>query len=180
MSDTEQIVGTLIGVMEKPSGWTQVQIGVPGKQYPVKADTKKQEIIDAARAVGSEVATWTIKTTESENINPNTGNPYKNRYLEAVELGANAQAPAGGNFPEAHHEPIHPADKERAIVRQACLKAAASVFMGTGVAVEEGSPDIPLQVMKAADRFERWVWRDIDETPFDQAGLSPADDDIPF
>lgn len=184
MSDTEQIVGTLLGVMEKPSGWTQVQINVEGLQYPVKADTKKQEIIDAAKAVGTEVATWTIKVTESENINPHSGNPYKNRYLEAVELGEHVtMAPASGSTEERkavepHHQPLHFADKDRVITRLACLRTAAMIASEDDNIPED---DMSLKVIDIAGRLEIWVMRDIDEVPFDgQTGLTPHDDNIPF
>ena len=152
------IVGTCAGITEKPTGWTEFEITVPGKQYPVKLATKEQPLVELARATHGSVATWTYNEVESEKINEHTGKPYLNRYLEGVEPGAAPAASAGS--PESHHEPIHFADKDRAITRMACLKAAAQLYSPLE------SADPALDVMKAADRFERWVYRDIDPPPF--------------
>lgn len=171
-----QYIGTCSALVEKKGGWYQIQIAVPGKQYPIKADTKLEHLINDAREVrdSGAVATWTVSESESENINPNSGKPYIERRLEKVELGA--QTPAGGTPaqppPEAHHEAIHFADKDRAISRMACLKAAAQVWHGAianpnlGEAVESGL-DIGLEVMTLAGRFEKWIYRDIDPVPFE-------------
>ena len=155
------IVGTCAGITEKPTGWTEFEITVPGKQYPVKLATKEQPLVELARATHGSVATWTYNEVESEKINEHTGKPYLNRYLEGVEPGAAPAASAGS--PESHHEPIHFADKDRAISRMACLKAAAQIVAGAVVAAE----DPGLEAMKLADRFERWVYRDIDPVPFE-------------
>lgn len=81
-------VGTLIGITSKPgSDWYSVEINVANLRYPVKADTKKAEIIEKVNAVGADIATWTINEVESEKINPKSNRPYINRYLEDVEAG---------------------------------------------------------------------------------------------
>jgi len=161
---SETIVGTCAGITEKPTGWTEFEITVPGKQYPIKLATKEQPLVELARATHGSVATWTYNEVESEKINEHTGKPYLNRYLEGVEPGAAPAASVGS--PESHHEPIHFADKDRAITRMACLKAAATIVASYATAenIEVGDPG--LEVMKAADRFERWVYRDIDPPPF--------------
>jgi len=161
---SETIVGTCAGITEKPTGWTEFEITVPGKQYPVKLATKEQPLVELARATHGSVATWTYNEVESEKINEHTGKPYLNRYLEGVEPGAAPAASAGS--PESHHEPIHFADKDRAITRMACLKAAAVVIAAEQQA-GANREDSALETMKAADRFERWVYRDIDPVPFD-------------
>jgi len=155
---SESIVGTCQGITEKPSGWFEVEIMVPGKQYPLRLATKKQELVELARAAHTDAMTWSYNEVESDKINEHTGKPYVNRYLEGVEFAAAAPA-----APEAHHEPIHFADKDRAITRMACLKAAAALVAGAGVVHD----DPGLETMKLADRFERWVYRDIDPVPFD-------------
>ena len=160
----QTIVGTCAGITEKPTGWTEFEITVPGKQYPVKLATKEQPLVELARATHGSVATWTYNEVESEKINEHTGKPYLNRYLEGVEPGAAPAASAGS--PESHHEPIHFADKDRAITRMACLKAAAVVIAAEQQA-GANREDSALETMKAADRFERWVYRDIDPVPFD-------------
>lgn len=175
MSDTVEIVGTLIGIMEKPSGWMQVQIEVPGKQYPVKADTKKAEIIEQARAVGEAVATWTIKEVESENINPNTSKPYINRYLEGVELGGTAaDATAGGSPDQARYSEEDIARfeaKERRDYRSRAWAQTLGAFTHT-IKVDESVEEVFLRLQP----FQRKVYEDV-------TGLfayPPDQSDIPF
>jgi hypothetical protein len=171
---TKSIVGQCVEITEK-NGWTGFSIDV-GSQYPVKVSTKVEKVIGEARAIGSEVATWTFKESDG-NENPNKpGTFYKNRWLDKVEAGEHAPAAdtAGGTstpakpLPEAHHEPIAPADKDRAIVRQACLKAAGALFTAKGNVEKVGDDgrDNVAELLAAADRMERWVYRDIDEVPF--------------
>ena len=167
-----EIVGTCQGIIEKPTGWTEFEIAVPGKQYPVRLATKQQPLVELARATHGSVATWTYNEVESEKINEHTGKPYVNRYLEGVTAGA-AEVPGA---PEAHHQPVHFADKDRAITRMACLKAAAVIIAGAGVVQE----DPALEAMKTAQRFETWVYRDIAPVPFEPSPLSEHDRDIPF
>lgn len=83
-----EYVGTLLGITSKPgSEWSRIEISVEGLQYPVKADTKKPEILAAANEVGTKVATWMVNEVESDKINPKSGRPYINRYLEGVKEG---------------------------------------------------------------------------------------------
>jgi hypothetical protein len=198
MTDTETktIVGQCVQVEQKPGNeWVRFHIDV-GSQYPVKLSTKKQEIIDAANAVGSDVATWTFSESQG-NENPNRpGTYYVNRYLNAVEAGANPQqnadsqpaatasgtqqaAPATASgtatpVPTSQHPALAPADEKRAIARQACLKAAAWVYTGLGAKErvtdsEEGllaEDPVVGAVIAAATRFEIWVFRDTDDLPF--------------
>lgn len=183
MSDAvvKTVVGQCVEITEK-NGWTSFSVDV-GTQYPVRLSTKVAAIIESARAVGSEVATWTFKESQG-NENPNKpGTYYTNKYLDKVEVGSqDGGAPetvstASGTaapVPTPHHEPIAPADKDRAIVRQACLKAAAQVYAGKGNAGpqpqrEDGLlPEDPVivEVIAAAARFETWVYRDISDLPF--------------
>ena len=172
-------VGTCTTLEEKKSGWYRIHIAVPGKQYPIKADTKLEHLIAKAREMRDAglVATWTIEEYDSENINPNSRKPYTERRLNAVVEGAVAQpqqAQAQGG-PEPHHEAVHFADKDRLISRQVCLKVAGQIFMGKALTeFESPSDDIPLAVMKAAQRFELWLYRDIDPAPFRVSGEDPA------
>lgn len=175
MSEVEQIVGTLLGIMEKPSGWTQIQISVPGKQYPIKTDTKKPEIIEAARAVGEAVATWTITAVESENINPNTNKPYINRYLEAVEAGGTvAPSTAGGSPDQARYSEDDIARfeaKERRDYRSRAWAQTLGAFSHTIRTDEEVG-----EAFTRLQPFQRKVYEDICGT-----FAYPADEsDIPF
>lgn len=172
-------IGTCSAISEKKGGWHQIEISVPGKQYPVKADTKLEPLINSAREMleSGQAASWTIDETESENINPRSGKPYTERRLnkvEALTAEAAAASAAASSGPEPHHEPIHFADKDRAISRMACLKSAAMIVPLVSVLDDDGVPvpdaqllDPALEVMKIAQRFERWIYRDIDSAPFE-------------
>jgi hypothetical protein len=150
----ETVIGTVSGITEKPTGWIEVLVEVPGKQYPVKLSTKKPELVEAVRAIGAGAATFTYNEVESDKINEHTGKPYVNRYLEGVEAAHNA------GVTETTHAPVLGGDKDRAITRMACLKAAAQIAAGRDY------EDAGLEVMKLAGRFETWVYRDIDPVPF--------------
>ena len=164
-------VGKVQSIEEKKAGWHAIHIGVAGKQYPIKADTKLENLLKAVREIrdGDLIATFTVSESESENINPNSGKPYIERRLEKVEPGANGAPPAA--------RPEYAPDlKDRMIVRQTALKAAA-------VIVDRGNEDPALETMKIAQRFETWIYRDIEDAPFEEAGqpaLTEHDDQIPF
>lgn len=63
------------------------EIDLPGRNFPVKAGTKKQETIDAMMAVRDQDATFTLAEKDSTNINPHTDKPYRDRYVSKVEPG---------------------------------------------------------------------------------------------
>ncbi len=166
-------VGACEEISEK-NGWTSFAVNV-GTQYPVRLQTKLPAIIEQARAVGGEVATWHYKESQG-NPNPNRpGEFYKNKYLESVEAGgATITPPAGGSAPapqqrpvESAHGPVSLGDKDRLISRQVCLKAAASLV--APLAAE----DPALEAMKAAKRFEQWLYRDIDPLPSSSGAETP-------
>jgi hypothetical protein len=162
VSDTQQTVGTVGGIVEKPSGWYEVQVEMPGKQYPLKLSTKKSEIIDAVRGVGADIATFTYNEVESDRINEHTGKPYVNRYLEGVTAGGSVAV--GGrpiDLTQTTHAPVLGGDKDRAITRMAVLKAAAQIVAGRDY------EDPGLEVMKQASRFETWIYRDLEPPPFE-------------
>ena len=181
MSDavTKTVTGQCVEITEK-NGWTSFSINV-GTQYPVRLSTKVAAIIEAARAVGSELATWTYKESQG-NENPNKpGTYYMNKYLDKVETGgAAAENTAGGTapaqqtatpVPTPHHDAIAPADRDRAIVRQSCLKAAAALLQNVSY------PDDLTRMaawMAAASAAERHVYKGIDDSDYDES------DPIPF
>lgn len=176
MSESVQIVGTLNGIMEKPSGWFQVEIEVPGKQYPVKADTKKSEIIEAVRAVGTEMATWTITESESENVNPNSGKPYINRYLEGVEVGGSpTEADTAGGSPErgrySEEEVARFEAKERRDYRSRAWAQTLGAFTHT-IKVDEPAEDVFARLQP----FQRKVYEDV----CGMFAYPPDESDIPF
>jgi hypothetical protein len=77
--------GTLTG-FEVKNGWHKFSITVPGWEYPVKADTKKPDVINAALALVGQEVSVKINRSESDNVNPNNNQPYINSYLN--EIGA--------------------------------------------------------------------------------------------
>ena len=84
----QQIIGTVSGLEQRSGGWVAVAILAPGKEYPVKLSTKKQELIGQAQQMMGQVVTAGFNEQESTNINPHNGQPYTNRYLEALAFGA--------------------------------------------------------------------------------------------
>lgn len=161
---TVTYVGTVSAMEEKKGGWYRIHVAVPGKQYPVKPETKLDNLIAKAREIrdNGTVATWTVEEWDSDNINPNSGSPYTERRLAGVDEGVSAAAQAEqATGPQPHHEQIHFADKDRAISRMACLKAAATVVASGGAVEDPGK-----SVMAMAQRFEQWIYRDIDQLPF--------------
>jgi hypothetical protein len=163
VSDTLEIVGACSGIKEKPSGWVDVEVEVPGKQYPMRLSTKDETLVLATRSLAGAVGKFTYVERESDKINPNSGKPYVNRYLEGVEpYAGNGQEPR-----EPKHQPVIGGDKDRAITRLACLKAAAELVAPRAASTAHPDYDAPLEAMKAAQRFEQWVYRDIDDAPFE-------------
>jgi hypothetical protein len=157
-----EVIGTCSGIKQKPSGWTDIEIEVPGKNYPVRLSTKDEALILATRSLSGDAGKFTYVERESDKINPNSGKPYVNRYLESVEPATNGSEPH-----EPAHRPVIGGDKDRAIARLACLKAAAELVAPRAAAAVHPDYDPALEVMKAAQRFETWVYRDIDDPPFD-------------
>jgi len=83
----QQIVGTVSGLEQRNGGWVAVAILAPGKEYPVKLSTKKVELIQQAQQMMGQVVTAGYNEAEGNSINPHTGTPYINRYLEAIAFG---------------------------------------------------------------------------------------------
>lgn len=159
---TLEVIGTCSGITEKPSGWTELELQVPGKNYPVRLATRDGNLVTAARSLAGDAGKFTYTERESDKINPNSGKPYVNRYLDAVEPASNGQEPH-----EPHYRPVIGGDKDRAIARLACLKAAAELIAPRAASSAHPDYDPALEAMKAAHRFETWVYRDLDEPPFD-------------
>lgn len=78
------IQGLLQQVEMRNAGWQRFHIVEPGKQYATKVDTKKPELIGQAMALMGQPVAAEIREQQSTNINPNNGQPYTNRYLNAI------------------------------------------------------------------------------------------------
>jgi hypothetical protein len=83
-----EIQGTLVNVEQRNNGWFRFSIAEQGRQYPVKVDTKKPETVQQAMSMMGQPVAAQIREQQSDNINPNNGKPYVNRYLNSI-------APAG-------------------------------------------------------------------------------------
>lgn len=187
-----EAIGTKQGITEKSGDWFEVSIGLPGKQYPLKLSTKKQELVELARAAGDNVMVWEYNEVDSGTPNPHRpGSNYINRYLEGVRPsnGPGSVATPGAapqaetythDIPElaARARTYIPDTKDRMIVRQTALKAAAEIVAPRAGTSIDPDYDAALEVMRAAQRFETWVYRDIGDPP--SSGLSEHDDNIPF
>lgn len=178
MSETVQYVGTVGALVEKKGGWHTIEISVPGKQYPVKADTKLEPLLKQVREIrdGDLVATFTVSESESENINPNSGKPYTERRLEKVELGATATPTNATASPTNAGQAMTKEDwanKDSAIHKMACIKAAADALKHT---IPADPSDDDLEIFIGRVRHVSRAWHvSVIATRDD-----PQDDDIPF
>jgi hypothetical protein len=131
-----QIVGTLTGIESRNGGWSAIAITEEGNQYPKKLSTKKPDLIAQAVSLMGQVVTAAYNETQGTSINPHTGTPYMNRYLEGLTLGAQAiamQAPpvqqqAVVQQAVQHQSSISTDTKDLRITRLACLKVSVEVW----------------------------------------------------
>jgi hypothetical protein len=200
MSDVLTVVGKFDGIKEKASGWFEVEVQVPGKNYPVRLATKSTSLLDkvrdAAKASEGNVLTFHYKESESSKENPNTGKPYMNRYLEDVEAGATAVAnTASGN---SQKDNVDWDAKDRRDFRSRAWAQTISAFAHTLKADDE-----PTEVFLRFRPFQQALYHDIVqeldprggakapepppvdeqqrmEAEYDNEPPPPTDDDIPF
>jgi hypothetical protein len=187
MSDEGTIVqkqGEIVAVQPTKTGWTEIHLQETGKQYPYKASTKIEAIIEQAQAGLFKDAVLTAKEVDSGNPNPNRpGFNFINRMAMKVEVGgvldvaaASAKSPAGGRT-----------DVERgSIERQTIVKAAVPVykefadddlffaFLDRLSLFVAGSPVVVSEAVTVAPAVAA-------AAPVASGGAPPADDDsIPF
>lgn len=194
MSDTLTIVGEYEKIEEKSSGWYDVHVKVPGKNYPVRLSTKSSTMLDGVRATQGKTSTWTYVEREAQKINPNTGNPYINRFLEGVEPGVAAgAATAGGSAGGGDSERMTKAEWDAKDMRDFRSRAWAQTISAFAHTVTR--EDEVLDVFKRLKPFQRKIYEDIvqelatREQPTQQPLPEPPavdeppphdDDDIPF
>ncbi len=170
---TRIVVGTLAGMEARNGGWMRFSIAEAGKQYPVKGDTKKPEIIAQCQALlGQDVK---VQVTEKDSGNPNPNRPgsnFINRYLEAVALAqggdvsqemqpqqgnsivtqapttASNSAPASG---ASYTVPEHERTRQVRIMRQNALSHA------TALAVAEKIPSDEKSIIAFAERCMAYI-----------------------
>lgn len=192
MPDAQTIVGTNGGITEKANGWFEVQVSIPGKNYPVKLATKKSELIDAVRAIGTGVGTFSFNETESERINPNTQKPYINRYLEGVEAGGTpAAATTAGGSAQAKEDVDWDA-KDRRDFRSRAWAQTISAFAHT-ITFEEDGVAVFQRLKPLQEMIYKDIVRELGDGPSPTHAVQqqlvqeslvadepPIDDDIPF
>src|SRR5262245_45697246 len=85
---TLYVSGLLQAVNHRQGGWVSVEIMEPGRQYPRKLDTKREEIIAAATSMMGQPVTAKYNEVDSGTPNPHRpGTTFINRYLEQISLG---------------------------------------------------------------------------------------------
>lgn len=189
---TKTVVGVCTGITERKEGWHQFEISIPGRDYPVKLDTKIEDLIDAARAVKNtgEIATFTYTEKDSGTPNPHRpGSNFLNRYLEGVEAGSHAPegsqaadagstAPSGGDGsgyePQARYtkEEIKTfEDKERRDFRSRSWAHTMSAFTHT-IKTDEEVGDVFARLKP----FQRKIYEDICQG----FAYDVDDSDVPF
>lgn len=193
MSDVTY-VGTVGALIEKKSGWYTIEIAIPGKQWPVKADTKLEHLISQARELrdAGAVATFTVREEESENINPKNGLPYMERRLQKMEAGATSENAANANVsPSSGSQDAMTkeewAAKDSAIHHIAAIKAAADALKHT-IPSEPTKDDLNIfsaNVLHLARGWHRVVLGTRDDPqqdgiPFEGARLSAHDEEIGY
>jgi hypothetical protein len=192
VSELKSAVGTLKGWQDKPTGWTDFEVLVPGRQHPTKVSTNDPELVLAAKALGTDVGTFVFNEVESENINPRSGRPYLNRYLQEVHHGVvqvqtqpNATAgsaptpTAGGSEQQTWETPPRYSeeevkrfeDKERRDFKSRAWAHTISAFNHTIPTSED-----PAATFDRLKPFQRKVYEDI----CGSFAYDVTDDDIPF
>lgn len=179
-------VGKLGGIEEKDNGWFELKIEVDNLKYPVRVATKRESIVQEARELRGQICTWTFKEQESEKVNPNSGKPYINRYLESIKEGgvvsSNGSSTAGGK------EDVDWDAKERRDFRSRAWAQTLGTFQYT-VKVD----DDPLLVFERLRPFQQRLYLDVVGKEFADPGTQQVssesgnadeppfvDDDIPF
>lgn len=184
MGDVLTIVGRSDGIKEKSQGWYEVEVLAPGKKYPVRLATKSSTILDQVRETNGGTATFTYTESESEKINPNSGKPYINRYLEGCVAGATTEAQAASDSDRMTKEEWNA--KDRRDFRSRAWAQTISAFAHT---IEVG--DDPVLIFARLKPFQRKLYEDIvqelepkpqQQQPQQQVDEPPPhdDDDIPF
>jgi len=93
-----QVTGHITGIEARNGGWFAVAITEQGAQYPRKLSTKKPDLVQAAQQMMGQYVDALYNESESTNINPNNGQPYMNRYLEALAMA--------GSMPPVQQQPV--------------------------------------------------------------------------
>ncbi len=177
--EMELVAGVIGGITQKKADTWTVAVTPEGSQYAKNLWTKDADLVESLKTkIGQEGAFvcgasyWTLDGKQVRSLwitQEGTEGVTIEKPPERVATPAAAPKAAA---PRQYAPDL----KDRMIVRQTALKAAAELYAESAM-VPDG--DLPLAVMKAAQRFEQWVYRDIDPPPF-APDLSEHDAGIPF
>lgn len=200
MSDSVALTaeGTLDRITkDETTGWYTFEIDTGGK-WPLKLKTKKSDIVDSVKAHGRAPGVFHYQESDG-NINPRTGDPYKNRYISKVDpigatpVGTTAVAVESSSPVEEQKERVDWDAKERRDFRSRAWAQTISAF--AHLIDPEETMD---QVFVRLQAFQRKLYQDITGNfayPADESDLPEAlrggayddpdpesgtDDDIPF
>jgi hypothetical protein len=131
----KDVHGHLVGVEMRQAGWHRFLIQEPGRQYPLKADTKVPEIVEQAMSLMNQQVSAQIREQTSETINPHSGQPYVNRYLNQIAAQGFVPTTQGQPQPtqgQPQAAQVQPAisgyDKDLNIMRQCASKCAVAMI----------------------------------------------------
>lgn len=191
MSGSLTVVGTLESITEK-GDWTRFEINV-GRQYPMRLDTKKEEIIAKGRAVRGHEAVWTYVESQGGENPRKPGEYFTNRHLENAEILTDSNRPAGttsgGGSSSGGGATIgRPPEERRSIERQTILKAVIPLLPR----IPEGDDEEAF--LTFCDHCFEWLTEAPAAVPAStgatesdgepggghEAAPPPTDDDIPF
>lgn len=93
--------GVLQSIETRQAGWHRFNLAVPGRQYPLKLDTKLPDLINQGSVLVGQPVQVVYDESESQNINPNTGRPYTERRLQQiVPMGSFTNVPSSVSVPQ--------------------------------------------------------------------------------
>ena len=166
---TKTVTGTC-GKIEESGGFTSFHIDVEGWEHPIRISTKLDPLIELGRAASKEGAPrdWTYTEKQGKENPHRPGTFYMDRYLSGVmPAGTSPESAQTRTTPDTAPKGYSPDLKDRMIVRQTALKAAAEIVGPRAATTVDPDYDAAKETIAAASRFETWVYRDIDEPPFD-------------
>jgi len=189
--EVELVAGTIGGITQKKADTWTVAIAVDGLQNPKNLWTKDADLIESLQGKFGQAGAFVCGASYWQH--PQHGQ-VRSLWIDSVANGTEnvpervATPEAAVKFEGAVNtktgQPIPrvyaPDLKDRMIVRQTALKAAAEIVGPRAGSTMDPDYDAALETMRAAQRFETWVYRDIDAPPSNAPELSAHDDGIPF
>lgn len=179
--EIELVAGTIGGITQKKADTWTIQVTPPGSNFAKNLWTKDADLVTSLSAkigqegafVGSLGASYMVQGKEVRSW----WIDHASDGTENLPVATPAAAPKATTSQPAPR--VYAPDlKDRMIVRQSALKAAAEIVAASPSAHPDY--DAALETMKAAQRFETWVYRDIADPPSSGPELSAHDQEIPF